>query len=260
MRVHLHTLCWNEVGMLEWFFRHYEPWVEQFFIYDDASMDGTREYLERRANVTVEALVRADADSWVRSAKQIYDTSWKRSIGLADWVVVTNMDEHMFHHDMLHYLKACHERGITAIPALGYQMITRDWPSPGSVLWRDHPEGAPWVDMSKLQIFSPRHIAETNFAVGRHRAAMEGEVRLPERDEVLNLHYKYLGFDYVSSRHAALATGLRNDDLENKWGQQYLWDSETLRRDVERVYRERVNVLDPAFDHHESHPGPRWWR
>lgn len=259
MRVHLHTVSWNERRMLDFFFRHYDPWVDAFFVHDDNSTDGTREVLERHPKVTVEPLVRVHADSWVRSEQHIYDRSWKQSVGVADWVVIANIDEHLYHPDIGGYLARCAAAGVTAIPALGYQMVTARWPDADSVLSRDHPEGAPWAQMSKIGIFDPARIVETSFGPGRHKARLEGDVRLPDRDELLNLHYKYLGLDETFARHGALRTRLRETDLLKGWGHKYLWDRQALAADVDRIYRARVNVHTVA-DHHTSHGEPRWWR
>ena len=58
-------------------------------------------------------------------------------------------------------------------------------------------------------------------AHGRHHANPKGVVRYPDRDELLNLHYKWLGLDYVLSRSALLRTGLGEIDRANKWGFHY---------------------------------------
>ena len=245
--------------MLDFFFRHYDPWVDAFVVHDDNSTDGTRGVLERHPKVTVVPLVRVHADSWVRSEQHIYDRSWKQSVGVADWIVAVNIDEHLYHPDIRGYLAGCATAGMTAIPALGYQMVTTRWPNPDSVLWRDHPEGAPWASMSKIGIFNPNRIAETGFGPGRHEARLTGEVRLPERDALLNLHYKYLGIDETLARHRELLTGLRETDIRMSWGHKYRWDRETLAADIDRIYRARVNVHAIA-DHHTSHGEPRWWR
>ena len=51
MTIHLYTITWNEMAMLAFFFRHYESWVDRFFIYDDGSTDGTLDYLRGKPNV-----------------------------------------------------------------------------------------------------------------------------------------------------------------------------------------------------------------
>lgn len=259
MRVHLHTVCWNDAARLEFFFRHYEPWVEHFFIHDDGSNDGGLEVLQARPDVSVQRLVRSNEDSWVLSAKKIYDTSWVKSRGTADWVVIANIDELLHHPDMLEYLTRMHRSGVTAVPALGYQMIHRDFPVPGSMLWRDYPLGAPWRQMSKVQIFRPDSIQKTDFSPGRHRVELDGLVVYPERDEAVNLHYKYLGLSEVFTRQTEQAKRLGKLDNHQGWGHKYHWRLDELTKDFERFESTIINILE-VEDHHENHSEPRWWR
>ncbi|MBI4190914.1 MAG: glycosyltransferase family 2 protein, partial [Betaproteobacteria bacterium] len=44
-RIHLYTMGWNEERLLPFFFRHYDPWVDRYVIYDDNSTDATLEML-----------------------------------------------------------------------------------------------------------------------------------------------------------------------------------------------------------------------
>jgi hypothetical protein len=259
MRVHLHTVCWNDMAHLEFFFRHYTPWVDHFWIHDDGSTDGSLELLAKRNDVTVVPLKRQNAESWVLSAKAIYDTSWMQSRGIADWVIVTNIDEHLYHPNMPEYLTQMRKDGVTAIPALGYQMIARDMPSPDSTLSNDVPFGAPWKQMSKLQIFRPDTMERSDFAPGRHSVQFDGTVIYPEHDVVLNLHYKYLGLEDVKDRHAAQAERLKAIDLEKGWGHKYHWSFESLKQDFEGFEQALVDIHEHT-DHHTSHKQPRWWR
>ncbi len=258
MRVHLHTVCWNDAPRLEYFFRHYEPWVEKFFVHDDGSDDGSREILEARPDVSVERLVRSREDSWVLSAKAIYDTSWQRSRQEADWVIVANVDEHLHHADMASYLTQCLEDGVTAIPALGYQMVSEDLPAPGALLWRDYPMGAPWVQMSKLQIFRPDKILETDFSPGRHRVKLDGQVVLPKSDRVVNLHYKYMGKKEIFERHAEQEQRHGETDRKNSWGHKYRWSWEEYDADFRQFQASAVDT--GLVDHSVTHQEPRWWR
>lgn len=260
MTIHLHTLCWNDRRMLDYFFRHYEPWVDHFYLLDDGSTDGTREYLDQHPKVSVERLQRVNPGSWILSAQYIYDNVWKQSRGQADWVIVTNIDEHLYHPDMQNYLAHCGATGITAVPALGYQMISEVFPSRDAVLTRDVRHGMPWRQMNKLSIFNPDKIDNTNFAPGRHRAQFSGDVRFPERDEVLNLHFKYMGMDYTSNRHSELLTGLREIDRERGWGHKYAWDEAQLNQDFAAVMNACVDVTDVNTDHQSLHEKGRWWR
>ena len=213
MRVHHYANCWNEVRILPFFFRHYESLVDRFVIYDDGSTDGSLDILRKMPRVEIRQLERADPDSFVLSSQALFNQCWKESRGNADWVIVSNVDEHLFHSDLFAYLRRCRAAGITAIPALGYQMIAAGFPPADAHLSLWCSRGAPLAILSKLFVFNPIAISETNFAVGRHTAAPSGDIRYPDRDELLGLHYKYLGRDYVLRRYAELNAARRKLDL-----------------------------------------------
>jgi glycosyl transferase family 2 len=54
--VHLYTFGWNEMPMIGFFLRHYEPWVDKFIFFDDGSTDGTLELLASKSNVEIRRL------------------------------------------------------------------------------------------------------------------------------------------------------------------------------------------------------------
>ena len=244
--------------MLPFTFRHYGPWVDRFFIFDDGSDDGSVEYLAARSDTDVVPFKRENPDSLILSAVLLFDQIWKQSIGVADWVVITDLDEHLTHPDMPAYLMQQKSNGITAVPALGYQMICSDLPRADSLLCRDYRMGAPWLHMSKLSIFRPDKITETNFEPGRHRAHPVGEVVLPARDDVVNLHYKYLGLTHTHARHRAADLRLGATDRAKTWGHKYAWSEAELGADFAKFQAAAVDV--GGIDHHSVHPEPRWWR
>lgn len=243
--------------ILPFFMRHYQPWVSRFVILDDNSADGSLEYLSRFGNVEVRRFERRHSDSLVASHRNLYDECWQESRGRADWVIVTNLDEHLFHPNLGRYLASCKKAGVTAIPGLGCQMVCDDFPPAGSHLCRVVTHGMPWLNMNKLSLFNPNEITATNYDVGRHKADPEGNVVYPVRDELLNLHFKYLGLPYLVERSAELKTGLRSRDIKNRWGHKYLWRKEEIERDFIAVKANSVDVMN-------SQPTDlvtrRWWR
>ena len=73
----------------------------------------------------------------------MFHECWKRSRGSADWVIVIDIDEHLFHPDLTEVLMRYKTLGITIVPALGYQMISEEFPRPDARLCEAHPCGAP---------------------------------------------------------------------------------------------------------------------
>lgn len=244
---------------LSYFFRHYDDIVQHYFILDDGSDDGTFEALSAKPNVTLLQEMTVVENSFVLEGLAWSNSIWKRSRGTADWVIIVDMDEHLFHPDLRQYLFHQQKLGVTAIPALGMQMVSRVPPPDGIKLatWLQH--GAPWIQMSKLAAFRPDAIDETDFTVGRHTANPSGRVQWPEQDELVLLHYKYLGFERTAARHAAANLRRRSMDLEMNWGHRYAFDAEKLEADFQEFEGRALhiqNLTNPHLDHRE----PRWWR
>jgi Methyltransferase domain/Glycosyl transferase family 2 len=257
MEIHLYALCWNDADMLPFFFRHYDPLVSRYFIYDDHSSDGSLDLMHAHPNVAVQPFVRSDPDSFTLSELSISNEIWKRSRGWADWVIVIDIDEHLFHPNLTALLMRYKALGITIVPALGYQMISEEFPRQDALLCETHTYGAPWDIYSKLTLFDPSAITEIDYDVGRHHASPTGRVIAPARDELLLLHYKFLGFERTHARHEQQRSGLRSKDLQNSWGYQYCWSEEELRHNWHEFARNTIDVrTDTAV---ANYPVPHWW-
>ncbi len=202
---------------------------------------------------------RTHSDSYVLSARELQNNFWKESRGQADWVIVTAIDEHLHHADILDYLDLCKRKRITLLPALGYQMLTEEFPAEHEHLAASRTLGAPFLEMNKLGIFDPDFIEETNYELGRHGANPTGKIVLPEEDELLLLHYKNLSLSYLMERDSFLAKGLGEIDRANRWGHRYLWDEQKHREEWEYFRSRLVDTALLGADAWKGHREPRWW-
>jgi hypothetical protein len=259
MIVHLYAQCWNDERMLPFFFRHYDRLVDRYFIFDDGSVDATAAILASHPCVQLGRLPRSAPDSFVLYEQAFSNACWKQSRGEADWVIVTDIDEHLFHPEGREYLQRCGGAGVTLIPALGFQMISEKPPEPADDLPKSHRLGSPWIQMMKPSIFNPAAVTEINFTPGRHRARPEGRVKVPERDEMMLFHYKYLGLPETLERHRMLSTGLGTQDREMGWGHKYAWSESELRSDWNQVSKNAVDTEAIVRERGWSYPIPAWW-
>ena len=260
MKIHLYAGCWNEGDILPFFFLHYDKLVERYVIYDDGSSDNSQEILRLNPKVELRPTPPySDRESRVASQLTLLETCWRESRGIADWVIVTDIDEHLYHPDMYRYLAQCREQGVTIIPALGYQMLADQFPEHKTLLCNSLSRGACDSLYSKLNIFSPNEIDATNYTPGRHTAAPTGRVVLPARDEVLLLHYRYLDFERLRKRYQLLATRHFKADMAMGWGSQYSWSSEQLREAWNLIASRLVDISRPDLRPWETHEGSRWW-
>lgn len=259
MRVVLFTICWNDMAMLRFFFRHYDRFVSRYVIFDEGSTDGSADLIRSHPRAELRHFVRSHPDSFALSEQQLSDECWKGE-DAADYVIVTDIDEHLYHADTPALLSRYKAEGVTLVPALGYQMVSEEFPEENEVLCETRMRGAPWANMCKISIFDPSAITEINFEPGRHEAKPEGRLVVPERDEMLLLHYKYMGFQRTYARHLELRSGLRSKDEEKGWGHKYRWTETQLREDWGGVskYAVDISALGPRPD--VGYPVALWWK
>jgi glycosyltransferase involved in cell wall biosynthesis len=260
--VHLYTVCWGEEDMLGFFFRHYDPWVDRYVVYDDGSTDGSVNLLEQHPRVELRRFDRIDADSFVLSLKVMQDEAWKQSRDQADWVVITAIDEHLWvrNRTMTDYLAAQKRCGVTLIPALGFDMNNAVMPEDRGLLIEAVSRGRPRIAFNKLSIFDPAALRSTGFKPGRHAAEPVGDLRVPARDELMLWHYKHLGFARNAAREAAQARRLGRTDVAHGFGQQYLWSKQQLRRFWDEMEQQSTELGSSSFAPDRAYAGPLWWR
>ncbi len=239
--IHLYTLCWNEERILPFFLDHYRDKVDRILVYDNGSKDRSLEILANEPNATVAHFDTPD-DSFVYEELRLSEAIWQASRGVADWVIILDMDEFLLVPNFRGYLSSLSARGVTAVRAVGFDMVSLDFPSGKIALTEQITRGFRAVANDKPCIFNPNAIARTNFTLGRHGANPEGEVRWPERPEMLLLHYKTLGWDYYMERMAILASGLKRKDIELGLGAHYLFTEEEHRAFFDRRWRRSAPV------------------
>jgi glycosyltransferase involved in cell wall biosynthesis len=259
MIVHLYAQSWNDAWMLPYFFRHYDPLVDRYFIYDDGSTDETWALLQRHPKVTARRFVRTVPESFTLSGQAFSNECWKESRGQADWVILTDLDEHLYHADGRDYLARSLAQGVTMIPALGFLMLSETTPAPDEVLCRDRTFGVFEAWSQKPSVFSPASIEDMNFDLGRHQAAPKGRVQVPLSDEMLLFHYRYMGFERTHERHLVMRQGLTERDVHNGWCHRYSWSKEEFREDWERTAKVVFDTRQLLPDVARHYPGPLWW-
>jgi hypothetical protein len=232
--IHLYCLCWNEMAMLPHFFQHYETLVDRYFVFDDGSTDGSLDLLRQHPKVSLRRF-EVEGDSFVANARAFYDSAWHESRGRAHWVLLVNIDEHLYHPQGRDYFRRSLRKGYTVLPAKGYEMVSDSFPGREAALHITVKNGIPSDFLNKLCAFQPDAITHIGYGVGRHQAAPRGRVIAPPCAELKLLHYKFLGVSYVIERYAQLRERMRQGDRDRQWGRHYFKDADTIAIDHESI-------------------------
>jgi glycosyltransferase involved in cell wall biosynthesis len=260
MSIHLYAACWNEERIIPFFLRHYGPLVDRIIIYDDQSTDRSVELLRASPKVEIRSL-RREAESYLDAHLVLFETCWQESRGRADWVCLVDLDEFLFQPDWHHYLAAQKSAGVTIIQALGYEMVSENFPPTGAALAKSFIRGYREIHLDKTALFAPDAIEQINHSVGRHRCSPVGRLVPPARYSSQLRHYKTLGLDYVLARTHALAGRLTGDDRARGWSSHYLRDDDSIRSHFhEQLAQAEPVPLPPATEPGLKPIKKSWWQ
>jgi len=242
--VHLYAVCWNEARIAPYFINHYSEFVDAFYIYDNMSTDMTATLLARYEKVTV---IPYDTGNTLNDSVnlEIKNTAWKRSRGKADFVIVCDMDELLYHRDMRSALHLLAKDGYTVATPHGYNMVSRSLPEFNgnqgiTGLIRTGIDAR--QDYSKSILFSPE-LEDINFTPGGHKCSPKGRVKLFASDHLKLLHYKYVDRDHVMAKMQIYKNRLSDINRKHGWGHHYEQPVEQVLLQFDRRILEAKTVI-----------------
>jgi glycosyltransferase involved in cell wall biosynthesis len=242
MRIHVYTPCWNEEKILPYFLRHYGPLAERIVFFDNGSTDRSAEIIAGCPNALLHRFDTGGAMA-ENALREIRNHAWKASRGHADWVIVADADEFIWHQDLPGYLESLTRAGVTLCHCIGYEMGSRQFPTTGGQIYDEIKFGIPRRYMCKLAVFDPNAIEEINYDMGAHAAQPDGRVVLEPHRQLLLLHYNMLGMDYMLPRYAARFARVPAEDRAANINVHYGYDVAKVTERHEMVLRRAVQVV-----------------
>ncbi len=215
MRIVSYTLCWNEIAMLPFYLRHYGQFCDKMVFYDQHSTDGTREMIKSFPNTEIRDREGDVMD--VEKMNELGNQCYKEERGRADWVIVGDMDEIMYHSNFMELLRINKAAGNRVIHSHGYEMVSEAWPESGQI-YDTITDGVRLDFYDKDLVFSPE--IDIGYFPGRHWNRHTGYVRFPDAPLKL-LHYKFIDREYVKNRYKELHAKRCKNSIEKNYGGHY---------------------------------------
>ena len=106
-KIHAYVVCWNEMDNIPFVVDYWKRFAERVIVYDNGSDDGSVEYLTQYPWIEVRQFKTNGFDDTANM--NIKNSCWKESIGIADFVVVSDLDECLYSPVLeteLDYMKA----------------------------------------------------------------------------------------------------------------------------------------------------------
>ncbi|MBI2405511.1 glycosyltransferase family 2 protein [Candidatus Microgenomates bacterium] len=198
---------YNEEFMLPYWLRHYETIADRIFIWDGGSTDKTLEILSHHPKVTL--LPRDEpghSDHYYVTT--LYPQYEKYSRGVAEWVMIADADEFVYHPHVREVLKKAKKDGLQMIQCSGFSMISEKLPRKDGQIYDEIKTGIPDSFESKWTIFSPDICMR--YRKGRHGTPYNRRQFMGSRDTGIKLlHYRYLTKEYIQKRERKNMKGIK---------------------------------------------------
>lgn len=236
MLIQTFILCNNEERLMPYIMRHYSQF-SKVVILESQSTDRTVD-LARELGAEVWSYDMPDEinDDWFTRLK---NACWKGS--LADWVIICDADEFVYHPDITKVLKST--QGTIIRPKF-YNMYSEEFPTTKGQIYDEVKKGVEQTSpLPKMNIFRPVAIKEMNYFPGCHEAFPTGNVRLVEDSPIKTLHFRNLSLNFVIERN--LRARKRNSELNRQmgWGVHVEWDESEWVKRFEEGLKNAVEII-----------------
>ena len=219
MIIHAHILAYNEEKILPFTLDYYSRICEKIYVYDNMSTDGSDDIYKRYEKVNV---IKWDSGNSFNDFynKEIKTNGYRKYSRDADWAIICDCDEILYHPNLINLLKYYKKIGVDIPEIDGRDMVSEEFPTYGNELITDLVQiGSDTYDaMCKNIVINPKK--DVFFGFGAHQSFCQDCKRSDDRVLKL-LHYKFLGKEYVLDIYKKRLDRLSEFNIENGFGVHY---------------------------------------
>ena len=240
--VHAFFVCYNEQNILPHMLRYYSSFCDKITILDNNSTDNSVEIINSFPNTDV---IPFNSDESFHDGVHIKlkNHVWKSSVGYADYVILGDTDEFLYHENMIDFLIKAKENGVTLFKPEGYHMIA----NPDLILEANDnilekvKDGVRTPVLDKMMMFDCNKISEINYGFGCHHANPIGTIVL--NNDLKMLHYKFLGLKDYLYKNKIRAERLSGFNKENGFGLYYMYSDDEHIADYQQYFDRREKII-----------------
>lgn len=251
MIVHLHTLVYNEIDRLPFAIPYWKLCATHVFVYlMSSSNDGSREFLKSIGDfVTIEEI--EDSDGFNDKRNMILKNEvWKKSRGVADFVIVNDFDEFIYSKDLISELKYMKDNNMSIVSPEIYHLINKDVILDNlnheEFLHKQIKFGFYDKNWGKHIIFDPNIIEEINYGPGSHHCnpISNKKILYYDKNNIYLFHAKFLGLDWYLNKENELKNRLSNTNIRCGYGFHYNWENEVKINEFMKKFDNSVSIFD----------------
>ena len=224
MKIDVYCLAHQEAKIMPYFMRHYSQFANVILM-EGHSTDKTVEIAESYGAriMKIDSNNQIDDDKWTN----LKNNCWKESA--ADWVIVCDADEFVYHPNLLQILETT--ESTVFMPRL-FNMFSREFPTTNGQIYEEIGYGR--EGGAKMNLFKPSQVSEINYAIGCHDAKPLDKSGNPIHPNIstplMTLHMRHLSVEYVIAKNAYLFPRLSEINKKYSWGYHLAAQADEITR------------------------------
>ena len=237
----------NAEQILPFTFRHYDQFVDEYWVFDDRSTDGTQAILKANPKVKQREFTGMEGLYEEQNLGLIYQT-YPEAVGKFDWVMCPDPDEFLYAPMMRKGLGVAQHAGFELVRSKGYNLVGDGFPKDDghSQIYELNPMGVNAPIYSKPIVFQP-HV-RVRWMRGRHQIEDCNPV-MTLTPHIKLLHARYFGSEHTRQRNAKAydRCGFLNNDKGPAWSCSTGYDAPHLEGSpqwAEFARTQAFNVLE----------------
>lgn len=254
MKIHAYILCYNEEDIIAHTLSYYSSFCSKIFLLDNYSTDKSVDIASNFDKVTVLPWWSGDKLDDYRNieVKQSFYKVYSRHDGLmctepADWVITCDMDELIYHPQLLSTLESYKKQAATVANIVGFNMVSEMSIYEIDSLVDSVRMGVQAKVFNKPVLFAVGF--DMIFSVGCHPSGKGYGQMLRQpfykrgNEKIALLHYKYIGERSVINAQSS-GRRLSQKNINNNLGKHYQKTTEELIEKNLLMRRKARKVFD----------------
>ncbi len=233
--IEVYCLANNEEQLMPYFMRHYSQFANVILL-ESNSTDRTIE-IAHSLGATIWTYDVPDEinDEWITYLK---NNCWKDS--LADWVMIVDSDEFIYHPDLINKLK---NSKATIIQPRFYNMYSNKFPTTKGQIYEEVTLGIEQTQpKAKMNIFRPR-IGNINYLPGCHEAFPLGKFILDTESGIMTLHMRNLSKEFIRKRNERHSMRRSAINKEHGWGDHVDFPIEDVLKQFDEAILRATKII-----------------
>jgi FkbM family methyltransferase len=240
-KIRVTTFCKNEAALLPYFVRHYQTFADEIWVYDGNSSDGSAEIAES-LGAKVLSLPGDGEELDDFKLLDMRNNLYKAGRERYSWQIVCDVDEFLYHPNILSLLKNYKEEGITVPKVQGYEMYALNFPTTSGQIYLEVTRGKrnPFF-LDKTCIFDS--MVDVNYSIGCHKSHPIGNVKFSPKADLKLLHFSHLGYEYTKKKAEFKIARFSQVNKTHNFGSHCYDLAATSKEVFQKEYEETENVM-----------------